>query len=333
MLSQWFKRKDKKNNKAGDEDGDEPEKSSGEFNSSSPKNSWERGTSPEPQAHKPAVLQKPFSKQLQQQQQKQSTTDTQDQQAVSSRQAESAPSLEEVKVGPEGTDNPVESGQRSLPSAAVSPSVSSSAHPESRPGSRGPRASPIERTPSSQAKQQSSGNLSTTTSGSATPQSEMLRPKLDTHHYHQYGQQYSDESPVDVSPLITPGSGLTEDSSSRSPSTDSPASPAGDNKAENFGGVGGVETPVSTGEDTTGEISSTWSDSCLRSYLDDGSDVRDLFIIVHDKSNVAPAGPDHPISGSLFREERKRLEEMTGQLDAMLTDWMTGRARKEISKT
>lgn len=164
----------------------------------------------------------------------------------------------------------------------------------------------------------------------------MLRPRLDTHHHHQYGQQYSDESPVDVSPLITPGSGLTEDSSSQSPSTDSPTSPATIDK-DNFGvrgvGGGGGETPISTGEET-GETtsSSTWSDSYLRSYLDDGSDVRDLFIIVHDNTNVVPAGPDHPISGSLFRKESKRLGEMTGQLDSMLSEWMAGRAKKGSGK-
>ncbi|OAL71198.1 hypothetical protein A7D00_4861 [Trichophyton violaceum] len=67
----------------------------------------------------------------------------------------------------------------------------------------------------------------------------------------------------------------------------------------------------------------TWNDSGLRAYMDDGSDIRDLLTIVHDKSNVPAAGPDHPLIGSLFREESKALNDMSSRLDDMLNSWLS----------
>ena len=321
VLSQWFKRKDKKN-KSTDDDGDEPEKSSGEFTSLSPQHSLDRGSSPEVQAHKPAVLQKSFSKQLQQHQQQQySERSVSSKQAVQQEQRPSAPDSTpntEASVSSTGKESirdvlsPVtaasaasyevadapksaaESGQRSLPSPVSGIS-------QQKPlGPTAGRTTP----PSSQTGkvQQSAPILERSMPGA-------FRPKVDTFHV----QQTAEESPIDVSPLLAPNS--VEDSSSRSVSTISPPiSPMVQKDAF------GAEAPVSAREDS-GDMTA-WSDSCLRSYLDDGSDVRDLFIIVHDKTNVRPAGPDHPISGSLFKEESRRLKELTGQLDGMLLGWM-----------
>ncbi|KAI5306036.1 hypothetical protein KEM56_002459 [Ascosphaera pollenicola] len=67
----------------------------------------------------------------------------------------------------------------------------------------------------------------------------------------------------------------------------------------------------------------SWSDANLRSYLDDTDKVRDLWIIVHDKSNIIPAGPDHPITGKLFKEETKTLDDMSNRLDDLLNNWLT----------
>jgi hypothetical protein len=66
--------------------------------------------------------------------------------------------------------------------------------------------------------------------------------------------------------------------------------------------------------------------------MDEENDIRDLFIIVHDKSNVPPAGPDHPITGRLFKEESKRLKEMNNQLDDMLVGWMSQRSRNSSTR-
>jgi len=63
--------------------------------------------------------------------------------------------------------------------------------------------------------------------------------------------------------------------------------------------------------------------------MDHDDEIRDLLIIVHDKSNVVPVGPDHPITGNLFGAEKGRLAEMQSNLDNMLTSWM---ARKNGSR-
>lgn len=92
-------------------------------------------------------------------------------------------------------------------------------------------------------------------------------------------------------------------------------------------------SPVSPGlaEDEKPKPYSTqpWNDAGLRAYLDDGSDIRDLLIIVHDKSNVQAAGPDHPVTGNLFKDETKSLNDMTNRLDDMLNSWLS---RKALAK-
>ncbi|QSS59096.1 hypothetical protein I7I51_08528 [Histoplasma capsulatum] len=76
----------------------------------------------------------------------------------------------------------------------------------------------------------------------------------------------------------------------------------------------------------------TWSEASLRSYLDDDTDIRDLLIIVHDKSNVGTADPDHPITGGLFKEESKGLNEMSIRLDELLTGWVARKLRASMAK-
>lgn len=68
-----------------------------------------------------------------------------------------------------------------------------------------------------------------------------------------------------------------------------------------------------------------WSDASLRAYLEDGSDIRDLLILVHHKSDPEPADPDHPIVKNLFQEERRQLRDISDELDNLLVNY---RARK-----
>ena len=76
----------------------------------------------------------------------------------------------------------------------------------------------------------------------------------------------------------------------------------------------------------------TWSDVSLRNYMDNDQDIRDLLIIVHDKSNVVPAGPDHPMMGNLFTTEKGRLAEMQATLDSMLTSWLSRKNSTLLSR-
>lgn len=63
-----------------------------------------------------------------------------------------------------------------------------------------------------------------------------------------------------------------------------------------------ISTPTST---------STWSNAHLRTYFDDDTDIKDLLVVVYDKSGIVPAGPDHPIMGNLFKEENAKLADIT----------------------
>lgn len=66
----------------------------------------------------------------------------------------------------------------------------------------------------------------------------------------------------------------------------------------------------------------SWSDANLRAYLDDGTDIRDMLILVNDTSGVVPVGVDHPIVAGLFGEERASLERLGRELDGLLGGWI-----------
>jgi hypothetical protein len=65
-----------------------------------------------------------------------------------------------------------------------------------------------------------------------------------------------------------------------------------------------------------------WSDSSLRTYLDDGTDLRDMLLIIHDTTGVVPVGPEHPLMSSLFAEETKTISGLSGELDNLLNGWL-----------
>jgi hypothetical protein len=144
---------------------------------------------------------------------------------------------------------------------------------------------------------------------------------------------HESESPVNISPVegyIPVGApGLTSDPSPQGVRSLSPPSPPSSPGVDVNYQKDSTATAASM--DTLSVDTPTWSDSSLRSYMDEENDIRDLFIIVHDKSNVPPAGPDHPITGRLFKEESKRLKEMNNQLDEMLVNWMSQRTNTSNS--
>jgi hypothetical protein len=67
--------------------------------------------------------------------------------------------------------------------------------------------------------------------------------------------------------------------------------------------------------------------------MENSQDIRDLLIIVHDKSNMTPVGPDHPLMHNLFSDERNRLTEMQSQLDNMLMGWISKKNSSLLSAT
>ncbi|KXT01548.1 hypothetical protein AC578_6361 [Pseudocercospora eumusae] len=71
-----------------------------------------------------------------------------------------------------------------------------------------------------------------------------------------------------------------------------------------------------------------WSDDSLKAWLEDGSEVRDMLVMIHDKSGVKPAPADHPLMSDLFVEQRKGVQNMMGQLDGLLGSYLK---RKGVS--
>lgn len=89
--------------------------------------------------------------------------------------------------------------------------------------------------------------------------------------------------------------------------------------------IGRDETPASTAQSSTNAPS--WDDARLRAYLDDGSDIRDLLVVVHNKTDVKAAPPDHPLVKNLFKEENRKLGEMSTRLDGLLGDWLARKSK------
>lgn len=77
---------------------------------------------------------------------------------------------------------------------------------------------------------------------------------------------------------------------------------------------------------TAGTIN-TWSDASLRAWLDGAeNDVRDMLVIIHDKTSVTPVTREHPLMAGLFTDESRKLAGLQDELDGLLGGWL---ARKK----
>lgn len=74
-----------------------------------------------------------------------------------------------------------------------------------------------------------------------------------------------------------------------------------------------------------------WSDSSLRTYLDDGSDIRDMLVVINDTTGVVPVGRDHPLMSHLFVEEQKSVTQLGGELDLLLNNWLESKRKKHAA--
>lgn len=139
------------------------------------------------------------------------------------------------------------------------------------------------------------------------------------------------ESPVEVSPQEQPQTqhppALMIDTSSQDDPSTSPVSPLSSAELVEAPNEQNErdETPASTAQSSTNTPS--WSDAHLRAYLEDSSEIRDLLVVVHHKANVKPAPPDHPLVKNLFKEENRKLGEMSDRLDGLLGDWLARKSK------
>lgn len=121
------------------------------------------------------------------------------------------------------------------------------------------------------------------------------------------------ESPVQVSP-ITPSEShppaLTGDNSDQEDHSSPVSSPSPELiDREEINGAHRNQDSITTSTSTT--TVSAWNDTSLRAFFDSGSDIRDLLVVVYDKNDVEPVGPDHPVAGALFKEQNAKLAEIT----------------------
>lgn len=89
-------------------------------------------------------------------------------------------------------------------------------------------------------------------------------------------------------------------------------------------------TPASTAQSSSS--AATWSDANLRAYLEDESEIRDLLTLVKDKSDMKPPSRDHPIVKDLFKEENRKLADMSKELDGLLEGFLERRAKARREK-
>lgn len=195
--------------------------------------------------------------------------------------------------------------------------------------------SPIEeptRAPSKQSQRPIPGSFPD--SYSATPQTERSNAM----------EERLSESPVEVSP-ITPSQTYPPPLMVDTSSQEDPPSPISSASPEL---IDAEDAREKKGSSTTSTSTAAWSDTHLRTFFDDDADIRDLLVVVYDKSGVVPAGPDHPITGNLFREENAKLADITNvslkcslsrvslttlqRLDGMLGDWLARKMRAQASR-
>jgi hypothetical protein len=134
------------------------------------------------------------------------------------------------------------------------------------------------------------------------------------------------ESPVQVSPVTSSNPPpLMVDNSSQEEDRSTPSPELIEHEDADPSGHKTSTTPSTA-------RSESWDDVSLRAFFDSGSDIRDLLVVVYDKNNVDPVPSDHPVVGSLFREQNAKLAEITTVscprlygsmclLECMLTRW------------
>lgn len=147
------------------------------------------------------------------------------------------------------------------------------------------------------------------------------------------GESVRSDSAIRVSPIepMAP----TNSQSQQGPDTRTMPLPIQTGNADSEGTASTSKASPSTATHTpsTSRSTPTWSDASLRSYMENDQDIKDLLIIVHDKSNVTPVGADHPLMSNLFTNERSKLAEMQLQLDSMLMSWMGKKNSSLLSAT
>ena len=210
-------------------------------------------------------------------------------------------------------------GQHTVPKDAMRERLS-----ESPVQATAPEASYTQQQPyAQQSPEDKSYNQQQETYAQQSPQDRSYSPRQQqyaqqspqTTSYNLQQQLQSQQfAPTQPPPLVNDTSSAEDPSTSPISPTSSPSLIDAPHENDNATSLR-EETPAST---THSSNAPTWNDASLRAYLEDDSEIRDLLLLVHDKSSIKPAPPDHPVAKSLFKEENRRLGEMERELDGLL---------------
>lgn len=153
------------------------------------------------------------------------------------------------------------------------------------------------------------------------PRPQLTQTPSRPHLPGAFPDSFQSTSPATTEETVKP---VEQDRLSESPVQVSPVTshlPALENDTSSQEGRSSEETPspeLVHGQETSRESSSlrsrqepSWDDAKLRAFFDEGDHVRDLLVVVYDKTDVEPAGKDHPVVGGLFREQNAKLAEIT----------------------
>lgn len=163
---------------------------------------------------------------------------------------------------------------------------------------------------------------------------EGLSHENDKHAGDGYAQDMADDDPTPLASkrqsAITSGTSTPQQTQGNPPARRAPSPPQRTNSETPSAGSSArlSPSPASTRSpaSSAGTLN-TWSDASLRAWLDGAeNDVRDMLVIIHDKSSVVPVTRDHPLMADLFTDESRRLAGLQDELDGLLGNWL---ARKK----
>ncbi|RKF71804.1 putative sh3 domain protein [Golovinomyces cichoracearum] len=94
-----------------------------------------------------------------------------------------------------------------------------------------------------------------------------------------------------------------------------------------------LSTKPSIGNSTAlATINTSWNDVNLKTYFENNFEIKDMLINVFDNSGVIPAGPEHPLTGNLFKEENVMLADIASRLNGMLENWLDRKIRTKTGR-
>jgi hypothetical protein len=126
-------------------------------------------------------------------------------------------------------------------------------------------------------------------------------------HEERNAMERLSESPVEISP-VTPSQSYPPPLMVDTSSQEEPQSPMSSASPEL---IDADDAREKKGSSTTSTSTATWSDTHLRTFFDDDADIKDLLVVVFDKTDVTPAGNDHPLMKTLFKDENAKLADIT----------------------